>query len=109
VAVPLFLLLACEADLAMGAVAIGLSLRSSRVAITVVLTGALSIAFVVALFVLWAMWFVAPGCIVSSDCAVPGSSYANLAAGAAAQWAWMLAIALGARFAKKRTLAHVSG
>lgn len=100
------LLLLCEADLSIVAIGLGWKLSASRSA---AVTGAVSIAFALALFALWAMWFVAPACIVNSDCAVPASSYANLVAGAAVQWAWLSAVALGARFAKERNLAHVSG
>lgn len=99
-------LLACEAELTVVAVAVGWRFPNPRAAM---ITAAISIAFAVALFGLWLLWFVAPGCVVNADCAVPASSYANLGAGASLQWAWLLAIALGARFAKSRNLAHISG
>lgn len=104
--VPVFLLAACEVELTIVAVGLGLNLRPTW---AVAATAAIAGGFALAVFGLWAMWFVAPGCIVNSDCEVPASSYANLVAGAAAQWTWLLAVALGARFVKSRNLAHVSG
>jgi hypothetical protein len=102
--------LACEADLTIGAAAIGLALRNRSLPITVLATAGASIGFALAVFGLWALWFVGPRCVVGgAGCEVPASSLAYLGSGAAVQWLWMLAIALTARFAKNRDLAHVSG
>ena len=100
------LLCACEIELTVVAVAFGLRFRAVPAA---GITGAVAVAFALAIYVLWVIWFVAPGCIVNSVCAVQASSWPNVAAGAAAQWTGLLAAALAARFAKSRNLAHVSG
>ena len=105
-AIPLALLLACELELTAVAAAIGWRFLNPRSAL---LTGGLSAAFVLAVFALWLLWFVAPGCVVNSECAVANSAYLDLGAGAIVQWTWMLAIAQGAKFTKNRNSAHASG
>ena len=100
------LLLACEVELTVISTAIGWRFANSYI---VTITAACSALCASAVFGLWLLWFIAPACIVNSDCAIPSSSYAYLAGGAAVQWAWMLAVALSARFAKTRNLAHVLG
>jgi hypothetical protein len=100
------LLLACEVELTVISAAIGWRFANSYI---VMITGACSALCASAAFGLWLMWFVVPACIVNSDCAMPSSAWIYLAGGAALQWAWMLAIALSARFAKTRNLAHVLG
>ena len=113
--IPLVALLACEADLTLGACAIGLGLRHKRNLVTLLATGVAALGFAVAVFVIWALWFVAPGCIgedASLACvgAQAASGLVYLGPGAVAQWAWMLGIALAARRAtRNRKLAHISG
>jgi len=101
VAVPLLALLACELDLALTAGAIGLGLRRSHPLLTFLSTGVISIGFVAAVFVIWILWFVAPTCVTGEGACLDqaqldgASGYVGL--GAAAQWAWMLGIALAVR------------
>jgi hypothetical protein len=113
--IPVLALLACEADLTLGACAMGLGLRHKRNLVTFVATGVAALGFVAAVFGVWAMWFVAPGCI-AEDAAVAcingraASGLIYLGPGAVAQWAWMLGIALAAkRVTRNRRLAHISG
>ena len=108
-------ILACEADLTLGACAIGLGLRDRRCLLTFLVTGGVALGFGLAVFLVWTLWFVAPGCIGDgaslscvSDHAASGLAY--LGPGALVQWTWMLSIALAARrVTKSRRLAHVSG
>ena len=108
-------ILACEADLTLGACAIGLGLRDRRCLLTFLATGGVALGFGLAVFFVWTLWFVAPGCIGDgaslscvSDHAASGMAY--LGPGAFAQWTWMLGVALAARHVtKNRRLAHVSG
>ena len=108
-------ILACEADLTLGACAIGLGLRDRRCLLTFLVTGGVARGFGLAVFLVWTLWFVAPGCIGDgaslscvSDHAASGMAY--LGPGAFAQWTWMLGVALAARrVTKSRRLAHVSG
>ena len=98
--VPILPLLACEVDLTLTAGAIGIGLRRSTPAATVVVTGLISLVFAAAIFLVWILWFVAPACVAGGTC--PGQSelsrpYLFLAAGAVVQWGWMLAVALATR------------
>ena len=98
--VPILALVACEVDLTLTAGAIGIGLRRSSLAATVAATGLISSVFAAAIFLVWILWFVAPACVAGGTC--PGQSelsrpYAYLAAGAVAQWGWMLAVALATR------------
>jgi hypothetical protein len=45
----------------------------------------------------WALWFVAPACVAGDACSAPTGAAAWFAAGAAAQWAWLLAVATAVR------------
>jgi hypothetical protein len=107
-------LLACEADLALGACAIGLGLHNRPKFLTLLVTGGVALGFAIAVFLIWTLWFVAPGCIGDAslscvgDRVAPGFTYLGL--GALVQWTWMLGVAAAARrMTKKRQLAHVSG
>ena len=100
------LLLACEVEITVISAAIGWRFANSYI---VMFTAACSAICASAAFGLWLMWFVAPACIVNSDCAIPSSAWAYLTGGGALQWAWMLAVGLSARFAKTRNLAHALG
>ena len=108
-------ILACEADLTLGACAIGLGLGDRRCLLTFLATGGVALGFGLAVFLVWTLWFVAPGCIGDgaslscvSDHAASGLAY--LGPGAFAQWTWMVGVALAARHVtKNRRLAHVSG
>jgi len=108
-------ILACEADLTLGACAIGLGLGDRRCLLTFLATGGVALGFALAAFLVWTLWFVAPGCLGDgaslsciSDHAESGLAY--LGPGALVQWTWMLSIALAARrVTKSRRLAHVSG
>ena len=104
-----------EADLTLGACAIGLGLGDRRCLLTFLVTGGVALGFGLAVFLVWTLWFVAPGCLGDgaslsciSDHAESGLAY--LGPGALVQWTWMLSIALAARrVTKSRRLAHVSG
>ena len=98
--VPILALVACEVDLTLTAGAIGIGLGRSSLAATVVATGLISSLCAALIFLVWILWFVAPACVAGGTC--PGQSelsrpYAYLAAGAVAQWGWMLAVALATR------------
>lgn len=95
--VPIVALVACEADLTITAGALGLGLRRSHPVVTVLATLGIALAFVAASLCLWALWFVAPACVVGDACTPPIAVAGWFAAGAAAQWAWLATIALVAR------------
>jgi hypothetical protein len=99
--VVLVLALVCEAELTVTAAALGVAMRPARLLIPATVAAALGAAL--AVYGIWALWFVGPACVVGgAGCALPPSSLAYLGLGASAQWLWMLAIALGARFATGR-------
>jgi len=107
-------ILGLEADLTLTAVVIGLTLRRRHTRATLVATALAALATAAAIFLVWALWVVAPLCLgdsAPSSCiakrAAVGSPY--LIQGATAQWAWMLAVAFCARFVSEKNLAHVSG
>ena len=112
---PLLALLACEVDLALTAGAIGLGLRGSHRLLTFGATAAVAGGFAIAIFLVWALWFVAPGCIgeeASLTCVNDhaASRFAYLGLGALAQWIWLLGVALAARrVTRNRKLALISG
>lgn len=95
--VPILALLACEVDLTITAGAVGFGLRRSRPAVTLLATLGISVAFVAAVLCLWALWFVAPSCVAGNACSAPIAAAGWFAAGAAAQWALLAAVALAAR------------
>jgi hypothetical protein len=51
---------ACEVDLTLTAGAIGIGLRRSSLAATVVASGLISSVFAASIFLIWILWFVAP-------------------------------------------------
>jgi len=114
--VPLAILaiLGLEADLTLTAVVIGLTLRRRRSGVTLLATALVALATAAAVFLVWALWVVAPLCLGASapagcivERAAVGSPY--LIQGATAQLAWMLAVAFCARFVSEKNVAHVSG
>ena len=105
-----FVALACEADLTLAAAGIGVSLSGRSRTVTVFATAAAALAVTLGVYLLWALWFVGPPCVVGGNgCTLPAASFAWAGSVAAAQWLWMRAVALGARFAKNGNLANVSG
>jgi len=115
VLIPVVAILACEADLILAACAIGLGFRNRHHLLTFMATGGVALGFALAVFLVWALWFVAPGCLgddASRTCVSDhaASGFAYLGPGALAQWTWMLGIGLAARrLSKHRKLEHVSG
>jgi len=113
--IPLVAILACEADLTLAACAIAVGLRHRHTYLTFLATGGVAIGFALAVFLIWTLWFVAPGCLgddASFTCVGDhaASGFAYLGAGGLAQWMWILGIALAVRrITKNRKLAHVSG
>lgn len=95
--VPILALVACEADLTITAGAVGLGLRRSHPVVTVLATLGISVAFVAAVVLLWALWFVAPSCVAGNACSAPVAAAGWFAAGAMAQWLWLATVALAAR------------
>jgi len=107
-------ILACEADLALGACAIGLGLHNRPKLLTFLVTGGVAIGFAIAVFLIWTLWFVAPGCLGDASLGCVGdhvaSGFTYLGLGALVQWTWMLGVAVAARrMTKNRKLLHVSG
>jgi hypothetical protein len=95
--VPVLVLLACELELTVSAGAIGRGLRRSHPVLTALATLAVAIGFAAAVLVVWALWFIAPACVAGGVCAPPAGAAAWFGAGAAAEWAWLLVVALAVR------------
>ncbi len=112
---PVPLIVIFEADLTLTAVALGFSLRARGVPATVVSTVLLAIGVALAWFMVLVLWAVAPSCIGAADqgaCVesrIGMEAFTNVLLGAGAESAWLVGVALGARFAATRDLAHVSG
>jgi hypothetical protein len=99
----LVLALGAQADLTLTAMLVGVGLGGSNRALTVIATGVLAVASAIAVFVLWTLWSVAPGCVVAGEgCAVPAETLSVVALVAAAEWLWLLVIALIARRVGRR-------
>lgn len=105
--VPLAVLLACELELTVCAGAIGRGLRRSHPVLTALATLGIATVFAGAVLVVWALWFVAPACVAGDPCSAPAGVAAWFGAGAAAQWAWLIVVALTVRRgpALRRTVA----
>lgn len=104
-----------ELEVTFTAIAIGVSLRARSRAATFATTALGASATALGLGLAWTVWFVAPWCIADSNFAACTAGQVGIgglvfvAEMAALQWAWMLGIALLARFVAERNLAHVSG
>jgi len=114
VLIPVVALVACEADLTLAACAIGLGLRRRHNALTFLASGGVALGFALAVFLVWMLWVVAPGCLGDDSLlgCVSGraeSGFPFVGLGALGQWAWMLVVALCARLVSEKNLAHVSG
>ena len=103
-----------ELEVTMTAIAIGTSLRGRSRTATLAATGLAATATALGLVLAWLVWFVAPACVgdpsfmaCTSDRA-GASPFVYVAEIAALEWAWMLGVALIARFVAERNLAHVS-
>jgi hypothetical protein len=103
-----------ELEVTLTAVAIGISLRGRSRAITLAATAVGASATALGLASVWMVWFVAPWCVADPNlvaCAATragDSGFVYVAEIAALEWAWMVGVALLARFVAARNLAHVS-
>ena len=104
-----------ELEATFSAIAMGVSLRSRSRAATYGATALAAVATAAGLGVAWAVWFVAPWCIADPSlvaCTAGQVGFGGLAFVteiAALEWAWMLGVALVARFAAERSRAQLSG
>ena len=93
-----------ELDVTLTAIAVGISLRRRPVAATLAVTALSAGATVAGVGLAWSVWMVAPACVAQLD--PVGCIGRQLPAGIGvlafeivlAQWLWMLAVALAARF-----------
>lgn len=104
-----------ELEVTFSAIALGISLRSRLRAATYGATALAAAATAAALGVVWMVWFVAPWCVADPSllaCTAGQVGFGGLAFVAeiaALQWAWMLGVALVARYVAERNVARVSG
>ena len=103
-----------ELEAALTAIASGVSLRTRHRAATFVAMGLGAGAIALGLGMVWMVWFVAPWCVADPNviaCAAGRAGSGGLlyfAEIATLEWAWMLGVALIARFVAERDRAHVS-
>lgn len=111
--IPLVLFVQLEVTLT--AIAIGVSFRARHRAATFGATAASAAATGLALVFVWIVWFVAPWCLADPNliACTAGQAGTNslllVLEIALLEWAWMLCLALGARFVAGRHVAHLSG
>lgn len=104
-----------ELEVTFSAIAMGVALRTRSRAATYGATALAAAATAAGLGVAWTVWFVAPWCIADPNllaCTAGQVGFGGLVFVmeiAALQWAWMLGVALLARFTAERNAARVAG
>lgn len=104
-----------ELEVTFSAIAMGVSLRSRPMAALFGATALAATAAAAGVGLAWVVWFAAPWCLADPSflaCTAGQVGFGGLAFVAeiaALQWAWMLGVALVARFAAERNAARAAG